>query len=273
MKRLLITWGLLTVFSSVFAQEKIFLTKKGEWTTDADKAASYVLVYPKNKKLIKVEEFTLDGQKKTVGYYSQYKKDRRQRIKQGLYTVFYANGRDSMVVNYDDNRKKGQSHIYFPDGKVEFIQNFQNDRLNGSFIQYYEDGTLKREEKYENGKCTEGKLFSRQGEELEHQPYQIFPEFPGGISALMQLIIREVKYPYSAQKQKIEGKVVIQFVVNQEGKMVNPQIVKSVSFDIDAEALRAFNAIAETHQWSPGYIDGKAKKVKFSVPINFRLTR
>lgn len=273
MKRLLITWGLLAAFSSAFAQEKIFLSEKGEWTADADKAASYVLVYPKKKKLIKVEEFALDGQKKAVGYYSQYREDRRQRVRQGLYTVFYANGRDSMVVNYDNNRKEGQSHVYFPDGKVEFIQTFQNGQLNGPFIQYYENGTLKREERYEDGKCTEGKLFGLQGEELEHLPYQIYPEFPGGIEALMQLFIKEVKYPLSAQKQKIEGKVVMQFVVNQEGKMVNPKIMKSVSSDIDAEALRVFDIVAKTHQWSPGYIDGKAKKVHFSVPITFRLTR
>ena len=273
MKRLWIAFSLLAACSASFAQEKILLTRKGEWTTDAEKAVSYALVYPKAKKLIKVEEFTLDGRKISVSHYSKYKEDRRERVKQGLHTTLYANGQDSLVVNYEDNRKKGESHVYFPNGKVAIIQHYQDNRLNGPFIQYYENGAVKREEAYENDRCTGGKLYSQQGEELEQQAYQIFPAFPGGMAALMQLLAKEVKYPLSAQKQKIEGKVVVQFVVNKEGKMVDPKIVKNVYHDIDAEAWRAFNVIAETHRWSPGYIDGEAKKVKFNVPITFRLTR
>lgn len=274
MKRLLIGLGLLTAFSSSFAQDKILLTKKGEWTKEKDKATSYVLVYPKKDKLIKVEEFALDGRKKAVWHYSKYKEDRRQRVKQGLHTAFYANGKDSLVVNYADNKKVGQSNTFFPDGTLRFMCHFQDGQLNGKFVQYYRDGALRREEYYENGKCTGGKLFNRKGEELEHEPYQIFPEFPhGGIAALQMLIAEVVKYPQDAQKAKIEGRVHISFVVDQEGKMIEPKLIKKVYPSIDEEALRAFHAIAATYRWKPGYIDGKPKKVKFTIPLNFRLTR
>lgn len=274
MKRLLITFSLLAAFSASYAQEKVLLTRKGEWTTDADKAASYVLVYPKEKKLIKVEEFTLEGQKKAIGHYSKYKEDRRERVKQGLYTALYANGQDSLVVNYEDNQKVGQSNTYFPDGTLRFLCHFENGRLNGKFVQYYRDGSLRREEFYENGKCTGGKLFNRKGEELEHQPYQIFPEFPdGGISGLMQLVANVVKYPARAQKLKIEGKAIVQFIVDQEGKMIDPKVTNKVDPDLEAEAMRAFIAIANVYRWKPGYIDGKPKKAKFNLPITFRLNR
>lgn len=274
MKRLLIILGLCAAFSASYAQEKILLTPKGEWTTDTDKATSYVLVYPKEKEQIKVEEFTLDGRKISVTHYTQYKEDRRKRVKQGLYTTFYENGQDSLVVNYEDNKKMGQSNTYFPDGTLRFMCHFENGRLNGKFVQYYRDGSLRREEFYENGKCTGGKLFNRKGEELEHEPYQIFPEFPhGGMAALMKLIAKVVKYPKDAQKAKIEGKVHISFVVDQEGKMIEPKLIKKVYPSIDEEALRAFHAIAAAYRWKPGYIDGKPKKVKFTVPLNFRLTR
>lgn len=274
MKRLWVAFSLGAVCSASFAQEKILLTPKGEWTTDAAKAVSYALVYPKERKLIKVEEFTLDGQKKSVAHYAKYKENRRERVKEGLYTTFYDNGQDSLVVNYEDNKKVGQSNTFFPDGTLRFLCHFENGRLNGKFVQYYRDGSLRREEFYDNGKCTGGKLFNRQGEELEHQPYQIFPEFPdGGIPGLMQLMANVVKYPPRAQKLKIEGKAMVQFTVDQEGKMIDPKVTNKIDADLEAEALRAFNAIAAVYRWKPGYIDGKPKKAKFNVPINFRLNR
>ena len=56
------------------------------------------------------------------------------------------------------------------------------------------------------------------------------------------------------------------FVVDEEGKMTHPKILQSVRYDIDKEAIRAFEAIADVHRWSPGYQDGEAKRVKFTIP-------
>ena len=61
--------------------------------------------------------------------------------------------------------------------------------------------------------------------------------------------------------------------VDEEGKMTHPQILQSVRYDIDKEAIRAFEAIADVYRWSPGYQDGEAKRVKFTIPLYFRIPK
>lgn len=108
---------------------------------------------------------------------------------------------------------------------------------------------------------------------MEHQPYFVFPSFPGGIENLMKLVANVTKYPEDAWKQKAEGRVILRFVVDEEGKMTHPQILQSVRYDIDKEAIRAFEAIADVYRWSPGYQDGEAKRVKFTIPLYFRIPK
>ena len=102
-------------------------------------------------------------------------------------------------------------------------------------------------------------MFDKHGTEMAHQPYFVFPSFPGGIENLMKLVANVTKYPEDAWKQKAEGRVILQFVVDEEGKMTYPKILQSVRYDIDKEAIRAFEAIADVYRWSPGYQDGEAQ--------------
>ena len=88
-----------------------------------------------------------------------------------------------------------------------------------------------------------------------------------------QLVANVTKYPEDAWKQKAEGRVILQFVVDEEGKMTYPKILQSVRYDIDKEAIRAFKAIADVYRWSPGYQDGEAKRVKFTMPLYFRIPK
>lgn len=273
MKGLVLTLIFLSGIASAIAQEKVWLDKGHNWTTDSTKAVRYALVSTISKKSIEVEEFTLDGQKKDTWHFSKYKSIPRNRVKEGLHKRFYANGQDSLVEVYKDNRLEGQVMVYYPDGSTHLAKSYKDGKLDGKFLQYYPDGKLRREEYYSQDQCTGGKLFDKDGREMEHQPYEIFPSFPGGIQNLMTLVANVTKYPESAQKRKKEGKVILRFVVDQQGKMQSPEILKSVSYDIDREALRAFNAIAEVYRWSPGYQDGKAKRARFTMPLNFRLSK
>ena len=116
-------------------------------------------------------------------------------------------------------------------------------------------------------------MFDEHGTEMEHQPYFMFPSFPGGIENLMKLVANVTKYPEDAWKQKAEGRVILRFVVDEEGKMTHPQILQSVRYDIDKEAIRAFEAIADVYRWSPGYQDGEAKRVKLTIPLYFRIPK
>lgn len=111
-------------------------------------------------------------------------------------------------------------------------------------------------------------------EEEEEDPNQVFsivedmPEFPGGDTALMQYIAKSIKYPIIAQENGIQGRVVVTFVVNQQGKAVEAQVVRGVDPALDKEALRVIGTLPA---WKPGKQRGKPVRVKFTVPVLFRL--
>ena len=269
MKRLILIFTLLSSMSSAFTQEKVWLDKNDQWIADSTKAIRYALVAQTSPNSIKVEEYTLEGQKKDIWHFSDYNSNPRRRIREGIHIAFHANGKDSLTEVYSNNKLEGEAITYYPNSSIHFVMNYKNGRLNGKLLQYYPDGKLHREEDYSNNECTNGKLFDESGTEIEHQPYFRFPSFPGGIQKIRELITHIIIYPEKARKKKVEGRVLLQFTVDTEGKMVNPQILQSVRHDIDSEAIRAFNSIAKAHRWLPGYQGGKAKNVRFVVPIYF----
>ena len=94
------------------------------------------------------------------------------------------------------------------------------------------------------------------------------PEFPGGQAALMQYLAKNIKYPTIAQENGTQGRVIVQFVVNKDGSIVDAKVVRSVDPYLDKEALRVINTMPK---WNPGMQRGKPVRVKFTVPVMFRL--
>lgn len=94
------------------------------------------------------------------------------------------------------------------------------------------------------------------------------PEFPGGMTGLMEHLAKNVKYPAEAHAKGIQGKVVVEVIINTEGKATNAKIIHSVDPSLDAEALRVTTTIPD---WTPGIKDGKPVNVKYAIPIIFRL--
>ena len=95
------------------------------------------------------------------------------------------------------------------------------------------------------------------------------PVYPGGMAAMMDFFYKNMKYPKEAFDAKQEGRVIAQFVVEKDGSITDAHIVKSVSPALDAEALRIVNAMPN---WTPGRQNGKPVRVKYTVPITFKLT-
>lgn len=94
------------------------------------------------------------------------------------------------------------------------------------------------------------------------------PEFPGGTAALLEYLRKNIKYPAICRENNIQGRVIVQFVVNKDGRIVEPEVVKGVHPSLDKEALRVVSGMPS---WKPGKQRGKEVRVKYSVPINFRL--
>ena len=94
------------------------------------------------------------------------------------------------------------------------------------------------------------------------------PEFPGGTQALLDYLRKNIKYPQICRENNIQGRVLVSFVVNKDGAIVDPQVVKSVNPSLDKEALRVISGMPN---WKPGSQRGKPVRVKYTVPVNFRL--
>lgn len=135
-----------------------------------------------------------------------------------------------------------------------------------------EETTIQSNE--DKGEAVEIKYVPTVVEEEEVEEQQIFqvveemPEFPGGMAECMKFLAKNIKYPTIAQENGVQGRVIVQFVVNKDGTIVDPVVVRSVDPYLDKEALRVIKAMPK---WKPGKQRGKAVRVKYTVPVTFRL--
>ena len=98
---------------------------------------------------------------------------------------------------------------------------------------------------------------------------EMLPEYPGGTAAMFEFIQKNVKYPESAKEKGLEGRVFIQFVVEKDGSLSSFQVLRGVSDDIDAEAIRVLKAMPK---WKPGMNNGEPVRVQYTMPFKFQLT-
>ena len=94
------------------------------------------------------------------------------------------------------------------------------------------------------------------------------PSFPGGQGALMAFLNSNIKYPVVAQENGVQGRVIVGFVVERDGSITDVKVMRSVDPSLDREAQRVIKAMPK---WKPGKQNGSAVRVKYTVPVVFRL--
>ncbi|MBQ7967306.1 MAG: energy transducer TonB [Bacteroidaceae bacterium] len=120
------------------------------------------------------------------------------------------------------------------------------------------------------------KLWEEQDEKEAKEPvanriFQVVeerPQFPGGDVALMKYLQDSLRYPAVCVEQQLQGRVIVQFVVNPDSTISDAKVIKPVNPHFDKEALRVVNAMPK---WIPGKLRGKPVRVRFTVPVTFRL--
>lgn len=111
-------------------------------------------------------------------------------------------------------------------------------------------------------------------EEEDETETQIFtvvendPEFPGGMEALYKYLAQNIKYPQLARDNNITGKVYVTFVVERDGSIANPRVLRDIGGGCGQEAIRVVKSMPK---WTPGKQRGKAVRVQFNLPVNFSL--
>ncbi len=98
--------------------------------------------------------------------------------------------------------------------------------------------------------------------------HEEMPSFPGGPEKLFEYLEQHMRYPKAAEKDSIEGRVIVSFIVEKNGKLTNFKVVKSPDPSLSKEALRVTKSMPK---WNPGKLNGQPTRTKYTVPFTFKL--
>lgn len=115
--------------------------------------------------------------------------------------------------------------------------------------------------------CAQKTVVSQKSQKV-YEVVEVMPEFPGGMPALIEFLSTNVKYPEDAAKQKVEGRVMVSFVVETDGSISDVKIMRRVFPSLDDEALRVVKMMPK---WLPGKMNGEVVRVHYTLPISYRL--
>ena len=130
---------------------------------------------------------------------------------------------------------------------------------------------VEKQNKVKQNKVKQAKVVKQQtaqdGQTVELNPDKM-PEFPDGNKGLAEWLSKNTKYPKEAKDNNEQGRVVVSFVVDKDGKATDAKVVRSISPTIDKEAMRLIEVMP---RWTPGKKDGQPVAVRFTLPMTFKL--
>jgi TonB family protein len=144
---------------------------------------------------------------------------------------------------------------------------YENRLKQGVWTGKYADGSYFYEEVFDKGICKGGKAKTPGSDTIRYTERFRQPEFQGGLNGLGQFLSSNLQYPTSAQRDGVQGKVFISFVVCTDGTLCDYEVLSSVHPDLDQEALRVVKKMSG--KWKPGVQRGQNVRVKYNLPINF----
>lgn len=109
---------------------------------------------------------------------------------------------------------------------------------------------------------------SDSGENQVFTTVENMPKFPGGDMAMMNFVAQNIRYPEAAMKDNIQGRVVVKFVIKSTGKVADVEVIRSVSPELDAEAVRVVKSMPD---FTPGTVKGKPVNCQYALPVSFKL--
>ncbi|MCW3122822.1 MAG: hypothetical protein JWQ38_2314 [Flavipsychrobacter sp.] len=197
------------------------------------------------------------GNKKSEGKYVN-------NLKEGIFTDYNADGSIDKEGPYYKNKKSGEWKEYYDStAKVWAVEQYSNDELI-SLKSYYSDGKLKRVETH-NKDVISGNCYDEQGKDIPFTQFRIMPKC--GFD-MMDYLGSSIHYPEYARKHNISGRIIVKFVVNEDGHISDAEVIQGIGGGCDEEARRV---VANMPNWVPGIRDDKMVKVYYTQPISFKL--
>ena len=149
------------------------------------------------------------------------------------------------------------------------ISNFQKE---GVWLELKEDGTIGNKEIYKDGNFVKGVSYWVTGDSTVYNLKEEQPEFKGGMQGFGNFLTNNLRYPLDAQNSSSQGKVYVQFVVCTDGTLCDYRVLTSAGHpSLDKEAVRVLQK--SSGQWKPGIQRGNKVRSRFTIPINFALSR
>ncbi|RIJ37657.1 energy transducer TonB [Pontibacter oryzae] len=186
----------------------------------------------------------------------------------GPYSEWHESGHFKIKASYENNKLNGEYSAWYDSGQLQYTCKYKNNMVQDTLVGYFESGKVRRIEIYEQGKVVSGKVYNEAGAELSYFPMREMPVFPGGEQAMLRWLATNIKYPKSTRKAKVQGLVLVSYVVNEQGKLENIELIKGIHPDADAEALRVIHTMLV---WIAGKYEGEAVPVHYTLPIRFSL--
>jgi TonB family protein len=168
--------------------------------------------------------------------------------------------RDALFKDYEEKQTKINAQIERKRQEQQVENDFMNN-LRCIAFPCYDDNTVSNFSVIEEAKEWDDSIT------YPFATVEEKPKFPGGQTAMTQFISENIIYPIEAIDKNISGKIYVQFTINENGKVSNPTVVKSVNTLLDDEALRVIKLMPN---WSSGMIRGQKVKVNYTIPVNFK---
>ena len=152
----------------------------------------------------------------------------------------------------------------------EYANHFNADTSNGILFIKTMESTKNSGKELANVTVVANRL-EKEADTAKEEAFDVveqMPEYPGGLPELMKYISMNVHYPEAAMKTGTQGRVVVRFIVEEDGTVSDARVVQRVSDELDAEALRVVSAMPK---WTPGRQKGQPVRVKYTMPVTFRL--
>ncbi|MEJ8757566.1 TonB family protein [Pontibacter sp. H259] len=217
---------------------------------------------------IKTRFLKADNTKVSLYSYSSFEGDTTEEILDGTYSLWHSNGKLSEKGNYRNDSLDGKVNTWFESGQLSYEKFYVKGKLQDTLKGYYEDGTVRRIEIYQEGEMIKGNVFSKKGENLSYFPAFVMPEFLGGENAMIAYVSSNLKYPKEALEVGLSGLVLVDFIVEKDGSIKSIEVIKSISDDLDAEAIRV---VRKMPRWKPGLNEGNLVPVRFILPVRFSI--
>jgi len=195
---------------------------------------------------------------------------------QGEAKTYFETGNLECVYLYLDDEKHGDFKEYYKTGELESSGNMVSGKEQGDFYSFYKSGVKRRYENYIDGEADKkrGKCFTTDGSETKYFPRSIYPlvnkeEIQQG---LIKCIIKQFKYPTTAEEMGFQDKIYVSFVFTKEGGIDDVKIEnRGPYFEIlGQEALRLVNLIRE-EKITNGFFEGKPVDISYMIPIRFKI--